>query len=301
MHPVTLVLGSENDCHAQHMMASCENHGLNPILFDTADFPTSNSISWNPSSSKNSLKINQKRVRFAQIKSVFWSTISSVTISENLSENQQQISISDSISTLRTFLSEPKIKWVNSWAVFDSHRVKPRQLERASMLGATIPETFIGNDSKRILAFVKQYKPAIFKPVYGGAHSMMIEEDMLSPLRLERVLQFAPVTIQRFIPGTNIRTYVIGDHVYSAEIVSSNADFRTESNPEHIPFEPPPSISQLAKRVTKGLGMYWTAIDWRRDETGKYYFLEANPSPMFIHFEKVTGYPITEKLIELLK
>ena len=32
----------------------------------------------------------------------------------------------------------------------------------------------------------------------------------------------------------------------------------------------------------------------------KYIFLEANFSPMFLHFERETGCPITEDLIELL-
>jgi glutathione synthase/RimK-type ligase-like ATP-grasp enzyme len=44
----------------------------------------------------------------------------------------------------------------------------------------------------------------------------------------------------------------------------------------------------------------WTAIDWRVKPTGEYVFLEANPSPMFIHFERQTGFPITEKLVNLL-
>jgi D-alanine-D-alanine ligase-like ATP-grasp enzyme len=44
----------------------------------------------------------------------------------------------------------------------------------------------------------------------------------------------------------------------------------------------------------------WTAIDLRLKPTGEYVFLEANPSPMFLHFEKQTGFPMTQKLVELL-
>jgi D-alanine-D-alanine ligase-like ATP-grasp enzyme len=44
----------------------------------------------------------------------------------------------------------------------------------------------------------------------------------------------------------------------------------------------------------------WTAIDWRLKPTGEYVFLEANPSPMFIHFERQTNFPITQKLVNLL-
>lgn len=44
----------------------------------------------------------------------------------------------------------------------------------------------------------------------------------------------------------------------------------------------------------------WTAIDWHLKLTGEYVFLEANPSPMFLHFEQQTKFPITESLVNLL-
>jgi hypothetical protein len=44
----------------------------------------------------------------------------------------------------------------------------------------------------------------------------------------------------------------------------------------------------------------WTAIDWRLTEAGEYVFLEANPSPMFLHFEQQTGFPITQQLVQQL-
>ena len=46
--------------------------------------------------------------------------------------------------------------------------------------------------------------------------------------------------------------------------------------------------------------MQWTAIDWRKNLDGQYYFLEANPSPMFIDLQMRTGLPIGERLLELL-
>ena len=52
--------------------------------------------------------------------------------------------------------------------------------------------------------------------------------------------------------------------------------------------------------ITKVLMLEWTAIDWRLQPTGEYIFLEANPSPMFLHFERQTGFPITQKLVNLL-
>lgn len=300
MTTVTVILGAKNDCHAQHMLSHCQKSGIETALFDTTSFPTESQISWCPNTLDGALTIDKTIYNFSEINSVFWSTINQVSIAKQHSSLHTRIAMSDSTSALRTFLDEPTINWVNSWAVFDSHRVKPRQLRQASNLGAKIPQTYIGNDAGSVIEFSHKFESTIFKPVYGGAHATLITSEMLAADRLTRVLKYAPATIQEFIGGTNIRSYVIGTRVYSAEIISENIDFRIDSDPIHVAIELPESIVNLAIKITAGLGMRWTAIDWRRDDNDHYYFLEANPSPMFIHFENVTGHPITERLIELL-
>jgi len=44
----------------------------------------------------------------------------------------------------------------------------------------------------------------------------------------------------------------------------------------------------------------YSGIDIRRSPEGEYVFLECNPCPMFMHFETVTGYPISDRLVDLL-
>jgi glutathione synthase/RimK-type ligase-like ATP-grasp enzyme len=43
-----------------------------------------------------------------------------------------------------------------------------------------------------------------------------------------------------------------------------------------------------------------SGIDVRRTSEGEYVFLEANPAPMFMHFERMTGYPVSDRLAKLL-
>ena len=93
-------------------------------------------------------------------------------------------------------------------------------------------------------------------------------------------MSFSPVTIQQYIPGTNIRSYVIGESVYSAEIRSKSLDFREDLQAELIPVELPESVQQQCIAITMALMLEWTAIDWRLSPQGEYVFLEAKPSPM---------------------
>jgi glutathione synthase/RimK-type ligase-like ATP-grasp enzyme len=65
---------------------------------------------------------------------------------------------------------------------------------------------------------------------------------------------------------------------------------------EKLPLNPWAKTDAIAKAFF----LEWTAIDWRLKPNGEYVFLEANPSPMFLHFERQTGFPITQELVKLL-
>lgn len=298
---VSIILGGRNDYHAQYMLDSCVTAGIQAYLFDSATFPTSSSISWDPVNSAGTLHLCENSITFADINSVFWSTLNMCHCPIEEQKEQHQIAISDTSSLLRTFLEESSINWVNSWQVFQFHKVKPRQLSLASRCGLNVPSTYIGNNAQDMIKFVETRGQCIYKPVYGGAMTAPLTPDLLEDDHLKQVLRLSPVTIQQYVPGTNIRTFVIGEQVYSAEIQSEYIDFRIEESAEHKVIVTPKHIIDIAKYITVQFGMQWTAIDWRRDLQGEYYFLEANPSPMFSHFERCTGHPITEKLLELLR
>jgi glutathione synthase/RimK-type ligase-like ATP-grasp enzyme len=297
---MVIILGADNDYHAHYMLNACRKRAVQSALFDSSSYPQRNKIGWCPKSTSGSLELSTQTVAFEQIQSVFWSSLSSCKTAESLDSDQTKIALNDSLSVLRTFLEEPSINWVNSWHAFQFHKVKPRQLSLAVACGAQIPETYIGNQSQAIIHLVNRCAKAIYKPVYGGAFCALVTPDLLDKIHLERVLALAPVTVQQYITGTNIRTYVIGEDVYSAEIGSSSIDFRDDEYSKISSIKTPESINTLARTIAVRFGMYWTAIDWRRSDQGEYYFLEANPSPMFIYFEQQTGYPITDKLIDLL-
>ncbi len=84
------------------------------------------------------------------------------------------------------------------------------------------------------------------------------------------------------------------------DIHSNSLDFREDAQAQLIPRELPEPVRQQSLAITQALKLEWTALDWRLKPTGEYVFLEANPSPMFLHFEKQTGFPITKKLVKLL-
>jgi glutathione synthase/RimK-type ligase-like ATP-grasp enzyme len=297
-----LILGDSSDAHAAHLMNAIAKVGLNVYYLDTNLFPTQVNISWEPKTEFGSIKLSKDhKLSFKDIHSVFWRSFNGVNVPHLEDINQQEIAFNDSMSLIRTFMkSSPKTHWVNTWEAYQFHKEKPLQLQQVKRLGIKIPDTLVTNEVDEVIEFANNYEKLIFKPVYGGAHTQILNASLLEIKRLNLALSICPVTLQEYIPGTNIRSYVIGNSVYSAEIRSKSLDFREDLDASLIPVILPKHVEQQCRDIAKALYLEWTAIDWRLNPAGEYVFLEANPSPMFIYFEQQTGFPITEKLVELL-
>ena len=147
--------------------------------------------------------------------------------------------------------------------------------------------------------FASDHPRSIFKPVHVGAHARRVTKEHLVANNLER-LRIAPVTIQEEIPGTNIRVFVAGERVMSCEIETEHIDFRDDENPVVRVHSLPADVERMSVAIARALDLRWTGIDFRLTPGGRYVFLEANPSPMFMRFEMDTGLPLTDCLAGLL-
>ena len=296
-----LILGNASDAHAAHLKDVLSQKGVTVDYWDTCLFPTQLRISWQPDTQTGCLTLpGGRQLNLQDIHSVFWRNFSGIYIPPLKDSDQHRIAFNDSMSALRSLIQACPARWVNSWQAYQFHKEKPLQLAKVKQMGVSIPSTLISNSPQQVREFVQDHKKVIFKPVYGGAHTQFITDNHLEIQRLSQVLSISPVTIQEYIEGTNIRTYVINGSVYSAEIRSNSLDFREDPKSELLVVELPNSIQKQCLAITKALMLEWTAIDWRLKPTGEYIFLEANPSPMFMYFERQTGFPITQKLVNLL-
>ncbi|MBQ5947272.1 RimK family alpha-L-glutamate ligase [Massilia sp. ST3] len=299
-----LVLGHARDPHAQHMLARLAARGHSAGLVQTQVFPSAFTISMYPGRSLGALRLEDgTAVDLEDIGSVYWRNFGGVEAESTRATRGTPADIAyyDSMACLRTwFQARNQTRWFNSWEAFQSHQEKPHQLALVAREGVRIPHTYVGNDPERILAFARMVPELIFKPVYGGSHTQRITGRHLAGEHLAKALKQAPITLQEFIDGTNVRTYAIGDQCFTAELHSDQVDFRADSGTRVVPIATPPELAAAAAAIMRVLGLRWTAIDWRRSHDGEYFFLEANPSPMFGAFERQSGYPITDVLIDAM-
>jgi len=276
-----LILGSEECDHVQAVAAAVTERGCEPVIFNTANFPRNAVISYDPMGDIR-LQLGGRRYAMSRFRSVYWRSYHGVDPVRVGQEDVDQLSLRDARSLLESVMHSDEPVWFNGYRAWAMHKLKPLQLRRVAELGVPVPETLLTNDHAQATAFFSSNGPLIHKPVFGGSETGLVTESLMEQHRLKKVFAASPVTLQRFVKGTNLRTFVIGDTLFSIEIQSDAVDFRADPDHRVAIRETPDRLRDWSRRICRRLHMLWTAIDWRIDEDGQPYFLEANPSPMFV-------------------
>jgi glutathione synthase/RimK-type ligase-like ATP-grasp enzyme len=295
-----LILGGKDDAHAVHMLQHLQQRKADVELFDSRWFPTAMTVAFDPASDTGRLRLPTGRVLpFDQIESVYWRCYNMVAPPQLVDEGQAMIAGNDARSLFESLLIHWNTRWVNGWAAFQLHQTKPAALAMVAALGVPVPRTLLGNDPEAVREFAARVPRVIFKPVQGGAHTLRLTREHLTDENL-RSLAYAPITLQEEVEGTNIRVFVAGDRVLTCEVATSEVDFREDPDPKIVPHQLPAEVQDQCRRIARVLHLRWTGIDLRLSSEGRYVFLEANPSPMFMGFESRSGLPLTKALADLL-
>ncbi len=295
-----LILGGADDEHAAHIHRELSTRGHDAEFLDSRDFPQNMRIAYDPQRGGGSIRLPRGRaISLAGVRSVYWRNYHGIGQIDLPHPEQAYIAANDARSLIESLLINLPCRWVNGWAGFQLHQTKPAALARVAKLGVKIPATTLTNDPKAVRAFADEHPRCIFKPVQGGAHTQRLTADHLSDENLAN-LALAPVTVQEEIEGTNIRVFVAGEATHVCEVATGDVDFRDDPHAEITACDLPEEIAEQSRRIAQALDLLWTGIDFRRTPDGEYYFLEANPSPMFLGFEQQTGLPLTDALVRLL-
>lgn len=295
-----LILAGTDDDHAVHVLRYLRQRGQDVELLDSWDFPSQLQIAFEPCGRAGTLRLpSGRRLDLTAIRSVYWRCYSGVGAARLPHAGQSALAGNDARSLFESLLIHLPARWVNGWSAYQLHQTKPVQLARVAALGVPTPATLLGNSPEAIRAFAAQHPRCIFKPVQGGAHTRRLESRHLSEQHLA-LLTAAPVTIQEEVPGTDVRVFVAGPRVLACEIHTEHVDFRDDADPRITPCRLPEEAAAQCLRAARALDLAWAGIDLRRTPEGRYVFLEANPSPMFLGFEERTRLPLTEALASLL-
>jgi hypothetical protein len=295
-----LILGGADDDHARHMRDYLHQHGADVELLDSRWFPASLRIGFDPVSGQGTLLFpTGRRLAWEEVQAVYWRSYDGIATPPIGDAEQAYIAANDARGLFESFLIRLPARWVNPWHAYQLHQTKPAQLAIVAAVGIPVPATLLSNDPEAVRTFVGQRPCSIFKPVQGGAHARRVTSAHLTDANL-RSLAIAPVTLQEEVPGANVRAFVAGERVLACELKTQELDYRDDPQAGIVPHRLPAEVEAHCLAAARALELLWTGIDLRRTPEGRYVFLEANPSPMFLGFQQRSGLPLTEALAGLL-
>lgn len=300
------LMGSESDAQIIHLASAIKNAGHAPVITNTHHFGTHWHICYDPDYHDGFLTfaehygIPKNRIALSSIDAAYWHQYLPPMKTGNDDPSFEGWREQELASSLMPWFTYESIQWVNNIEAVRAHQSKPIQLKQACALGAKIPFTYVGNSTEMAYQFCDNIPEVIYKPVKGGRTAKFVKKSFNLRKDVHALLQNYPVTFQAYIDGTNVRSYVLGNEVISVQIDTDALDFRDDTSASPVLTIVPPHIKTLAVKLCSSLGMKWCAIDWRREHTGEYYFLEANPCPYFLYVEQLTGVDITGRLLNLM-
>lgn len=285
-----IIIGSNEDFHSCYVLEELTKQNIKAKFFDSRKFPQ---ICWSPEKENDYIILDDEKIMIKDVQGLYWRWYYGVNY------DTSDIVYREKLSALESFLSSLEEISYNSLQAVELHRKKGLQSQIMHNNGIRIPRTIVTNDKLAVEEFYeKNNKSIIYKPVRGGAYTQKFkEEDLLRTDSLEN----CPAQFQEFVDGVDIRVYAFeSGEIFAGEILAQNIDFRQDEKAVINRVELPENIKQDCLKILKLLGLKYSGIDIRLSKSGEYVFIEANPAPMFYHFEKMTGYEITQTLINNL-
>lgn len=198
--------------------------------------------------------------------------------------------------------------WVNDPWRDERAGHKPVQLAAAEAAGLLVPPTLISCVPAEARAFLAELgdQPVVQKPL-RPTEGTWRPTRLLGHADLARLddLRFAPSILQAYVAGADVRVTAAGRHLHATAIdarrTSSPHDFRPAyAQAEVAACELPADVARGVRALLDALGLRYAAIDFRRDDDGRWFFLESNPSGQWLFLEERTGQPITQAVAEAL-
>lgn len=206
--------------------------------------------------------------------------------------------------------------WLNNIYAIREAENKIYQLQVAQEIGFTIPQTVLSNVPIVVEDMANKCEyDCIIKPIKSGYFKDYAKSKIIFTSKLDcnvladksRIQSF-PVFVQKHINKLfDLRCIVVGNMVYCAQIDSqanldSQVDWRRgKENLHHSIHELPMEIADKCIKMTKKMGLNYSAIDLILNKNNEYIFLECNPNGQWAWLEVRLGFTISKSIVELLK
>lgn len=160
--------------------------------------------------------------------------------------------------------------------------LRPWMLSLYEDEGIPLPETTFTSDPDRLRAFVDDHAPVFPSMVNGGPVPDVIRSEDLSEGLLEK-LSSAPVKLQEFVPGDDVRGYVLDGELIELIRYEYDSEAFSWKRPEvgaddvgSTIISAPSDVEETVRRAGELTPAEFSAVDCRLAEDGSLTVLESN-------------------------
>lgn len=186
------------------------------------------------------------------------------------------------------------------------NRHRPLMLETFRDDGLPVPETTFTNDPDRVRAFVEHHGKAFVQAVNGGGgEPELLRPSDLDPERLQK-LAAAPIKLQEYVPGEDLRGYVVDGefagmvrYEYDADAISFKSRAVAYDEIRSRAVSPGADLREAVVRAGELSPSSFAAVDVRRDD-GEFTILETNTPGRFAAHDRAGTTDVSGRLAEYL-
>jgi glutathione synthase/RimK-type ligase-like ATP-grasp enzyme len=180
---------------------------------------------------------------------------------------------------------------------------KPWQLQQFEKRGLPVPDTVFTNDPDRVREFYDDHDRTVYKPTTFGPPARELTDDDLTDEKLGKLAN-APIQLQEFAPGDDVRVYVLDGEIvgamrYESESYSFKLDRANERSINVEPATVSPELETTAVEGTDAVGLTFGAADIRRSDDD-HALLELNEAPAFAAADTEADQSVGEALADYL-
>jgi ATP-grasp ribosomal peptide maturase len=305
-----MVVTNLDDPTADFVIAELHDRGVPVVQFDSGDFPAtlscSAAIGGDTDGWRGSVQTLSRHAELGAVRSMYYRRPSGFAF-PHLDQQDARFAVAQArLGGILTSL--PGCLYVNHPHRIGDAEYKPAGLAAAAAAGFKVPPTVITNVPDDARAFIKEYGPAIFKPISvplylvdGQAQTVPVTE--VSADEIDNSVTGTMHLFQKRVDKVaDIRVTVIGEQIFAVQIDSGLLDWRTDySTHTYTPLAAPPGVEQSMHAYLKHFGLVFGAFDFALTDSGEWIFIECNPSGQWAWMEPPTGLPMTAALADLLE
>ncbi|HZZ86560.1 MAG TPA: alpha-L-glutamate ligase [Anaeromyxobacteraceae bacterium] len=307
-----LAVCSPSDPHARAVLGALRRLGREVVPCDLSRFPRRAALALGYDGSTSRLRLglgDRTEVELERVRAVWWYCPPPFAPDPALSPEHREFAEAQCREAFGGLAGLLPAAWVNHPRAAEAAGLKTFQLSAAAAAGFEVPRTLVTNDPRAARAFVEELGGpgrAVHKSL-RGTRRVWRETRLVDRAELRALsrVRYAPVILQEYVPGEDLRVTVVGPRIFTAAIDASASayplDWRQDLAGSRLaPASLPAGVAGAVRRLMRRLGLAYGAFDLRRTPEGRCLFLEVNPSGRWLFAEQRAGLPISAALADLL-